>query len=216
MGEELDKKVIDIQVAADKEQMSYLIDDYKPFILKVVTEAKKGYVDLDNDDEFSIALMAFKEAIERYDIKQGNFLSFASLVIRSRLKSYWSSTANKNHFELDEERDKEESFEDSVLLRLEIEAFEKSLEAFGITFDDLIDKVPKHQDTLDKAKEIGRKAAQDEEIIDFLYTKRRLPITLICEKYFISPKVVKRSKLLITSIIILVKEGYGNIFDWIS
>ncbi len=45
------------------------------------------YVCTDNDEEFSIALIAFNEAIEKYNEDRGNFWAFAKLVIESRLKN---------------------------------------------------------------------------------------------------------------------------------
>ncbi len=40
------------------------------------------------DEELSIALMAFNEAIDGYDTSKGSFLSFAKLVINRRLIDY--------------------------------------------------------------------------------------------------------------------------------
>jgi len=214
--EELDKRVEKIKGSSEDLEASRLIEEYKPFILKVVTEAKNGYVDLDNDEEFSIALVAFKEAMDRYELDQGRFLTFAGLVIRSRLKNYWESSKSDTYASLDLEIEDKDSMEDAALLRIEIQSFEKSLQRFGITFDDLVDKAPKHRDTLQKAKELGMKSAQDEEIVSHLYTKRRLPVAMVSRKFFVSPKVVKGSKIFIISIIVVVKEGFENIFSWIS
>ena len=63
------------------------IEESIPFIVKTTSSFLGRYVCTDNDEEFSIALIAFNEAIERYDEERGNFWSFAKLVIESRLKN---------------------------------------------------------------------------------------------------------------------------------
>ena len=64
-----------------------LIREYIPFIR---SEAAKFMSRLctDQDDEYSIAMMAFYEAIMGYEKGRGAFLSYAALLIRSRLVDY--------------------------------------------------------------------------------------------------------------------------------
>ena len=71
-------------MSADKNK---IIQDHIPFIIKTVSDLTGRYVTLD-DDEMSIALLAFNEAIDKYDNTKGAFLAFARLVIRSRLLTY--------------------------------------------------------------------------------------------------------------------------------
>jgi len=71
------------------------ISEYKPFILKVTSNATGKYIDTRNSDEFSIALSAFNEAIDKFDIEKGyNFFLFSEQVIRRRLIDY--SRSNKD------------------------------------------------------------------------------------------------------------------------
>ena len=55
-----------------------------------------GFLVTRSDDEFSIALLAFYEAVKHYDPAGGSFGAFASLVIRHRLADYYRS---QRHFE---------------------------------------------------------------------------------------------------------------------
>ena len=50
--------------------MNELIDSYKPFIAKTVSSVCKRYIH-ESDDEFSIGLIAFNEAIQKYIPKKG-------------------------------------------------------------------------------------------------------------------------------------------------
>ena len=63
------------------------IEQSMPFIIKTTSSFLGRYVCTDNDEEFSIALIAFNEAIEKYNEDRGNFWAFAKLVIESRLKN---------------------------------------------------------------------------------------------------------------------------------
>ena len=64
-----------------------LIRDYIPFIR---SEASKCISKpcTEQDDEFSIAMIAFHEAILGYDRNRGAFISYASMLIRSRIIDY--------------------------------------------------------------------------------------------------------------------------------
>ena len=47
----------------DQHVQNYLLKTYHPFIAKCVSEVCKRYIDPKRDDEFSIGLSAFNEAI---------------------------------------------------------------------------------------------------------------------------------------------------------
>jgi RNA polymerase sigma factor len=216
MRTELDDKIIQIKSTDNKEEINRLIEDYQPFVLNVITALKKSYVDVDNDDEFSIGLMAFYEALEKYNEARGDFLSFARLVIQSRIKDYWSQQKHEYTTNLLEDAVIEENFDEKLLLRKEIEDFEKVLKSFGLTFEQLVDHTPKHIDTQKRAKKIGLQAAEQEDLMTHLYTKKRLPITQISRRFKVSLVIVKRSKITITSVMIIVKEKFSRIMEWIE
>lgn len=70
------------------ENLDQLINQHMAFLIRTVSNFTGKYVSIENDDEFSIALIAFTEAVKKYDEDRGNFLGFAKLVIESRLKTY--------------------------------------------------------------------------------------------------------------------------------
>ncbi|MEG1773263.1 MAG: RNA polymerase subunit sigma, partial [Oscillospiraceae bacterium] len=81
-------------IAGDPDDREELIRQYKPFILKCASDCAKRYI-TDSDGEWSIALQAFSEALDKYRQEEGPFLSFAKLVIRRRLCDYFD--ANKKY-----------------------------------------------------------------------------------------------------------------------
>lgn len=201
------------------------IEENIPFIVKTTSSFLGRYVCTDNDEEFSVALIAFNEAIERYNEERGNFWSFAKLVIESRLKNHLQKNAR-----LEAASSLEELTEDGIQihddnvkvdkttsdLRDEIMAFKEELGLFGITFEILVEESPKHKDTRDRAIKIGYRVSDDEVIIEKVYDKRRLPIRDISRKFEITEKIIKRSKTFILSTAVLFFKKYKNLIIWIK
>ena len=79
---ELDKQIIEIR--NDRNALEEFIISQEGFIIKTATRITKRFVSK-SDDEWSIALSAYLEAIEKYDIEKGSFVPFAEMIIRSRL-----------------------------------------------------------------------------------------------------------------------------------
>jgi RNA polymerase sigma factor len=72
----------------DRDLQNQLIEQYKPFIAKTVSSVCKRYIN-ENDDEFSIGLIAFNDAIEKYSTDKGSSLfAFAELVIKRKVIDY--------------------------------------------------------------------------------------------------------------------------------
>ena len=79
------------QVYAAKENVRAaddLIRAYLPFIKAETAKFLKRPPIEGQDDELSIAMMAFHEAIGGYSRTRGSFLKYAAMLIRSRLVDY--------------------------------------------------------------------------------------------------------------------------------
>ncbi|HAK42826.1 MAG TPA: hypothetical protein DCM59_09170, partial [Clostridium sp.] len=55
--------------------------------MKCTSKITRKYI-TKSDDEWSVSLRAFVQAIQGYELNKGNFLSFAELIIRRRLIDY--------------------------------------------------------------------------------------------------------------------------------
>lgn len=133
-----------------------LIKDYMAFIVKTISSITGRYVSIENDDELSIALIAFKEAVDKYEESRGSFSSFAKLVISSRVKNYLIKENKHNNTQsiealkengIDVTEMAEKEVESSDELASEINKLREEIEIFGFTFEDLVDESPKHEDT---------------------------------------------------------------------
>ena len=81
----------------DDRARNELIQSYVPFILRIASQASRRYIDRDRDDEFSVAMLAMNEAIDRFDdSRKMNFLGFAETIIRRRLIDYFRSQKSQS------------------------------------------------------------------------------------------------------------------------
>lgn len=79
-----------------------LIRSYIPFIRKEASKFLSG-VCTEQDDEFSIAMIAFHEAIQSYSRTRGSFLHYASILIKNRLIDYHrKESRHQGHLSLHE------------------------------------------------------------------------------------------------------------------
>lgn len=123
------------------DHLEELIEKYKAFLIRTVSETTGRYVSVEHDDEFSIALSAFAEAIERYQPERGSFLAFAGLVIQSRLRTYLAREHRyENEVSLEELSENGQEFsspdyEEKEDLLQEIHLFQDELSIFSLDLE---------------------------------------------------------------------------------
>lgn len=214
--------LIDLNVDKNT-SINELIENHMPFIIKSISEVTGRYVSCENDEELSVGLLGFHEAIERYDNEKGHFLSYAKLVIGSRIKNYLKSENKHQHSSLDDLLDKgvdikDEYFEpkeDNSLLLEQINKLKNEISSFGFTFEDLVNEAPKQQATRKNAIMLAEQISVEEEFTSFMYLKKRLPITRIVAKFSVTEKVIKRSKKFIISVVIIIDKNFNALKNWI-
>ena len=202
-----------------------LIEEYIPFIIKTISKFTNRYVSIENDEEFSIGLVGFYEAIQKYNNDKGPFLPFAQLVITSRLKNYYNKE-NKHNLHISMDSMEEEGInikeklsnpiEDKSELVDEMDELKREINIFGFSLEDLVDEAPKHVDTRANALDLSEKVSKDKPLVDFMYTKMRLPIKQISLKYRVTQKVIKGSKKFIITGIIIFYRNFRNLKLWIK
>ena len=204
------------------ENIEYLIEKYMAFLIKTVSGFTGRYISIENDEEFEIALLAFTEAVEKYQSEKGVFLAFAKLVIVSRLKNY--AEKEKKHekvvsldelYESGQDFQAEEAEEQDDYLQQEILRYKKELLFFGLTFEKLADEAPRHKDTRENALNAAEKAGNNEEIVEETYKKRRLPIRKVAVLAELTEKVIKRSKSFILGSMIIFAKEFPALLYWI-
>lgn len=201
----------------------YLIEKHMPFIVKTISEVTGRYVSCENDEEISIGLLAFNEAIERFDDDKGHFISFAKLVISSRIKNYLKSENRHQHSSFEELVDNGMDLRDEYIekeeenreLIDEITLFKEKISSFGFSLEELVEEAPKQQATRINAINLSKQISGEQDLTDFMYEKKRLPISKIVSRFDVTEKVVKRSKKFIISVVIIITENMTLLKNWI-
>ena len=201
------------------------IEEHFPFIIKSISKVTKRYVSIENDEEFSIGVLAFHEAMKKHSEDKGPFLPFANLVISSRIKNYLLKT-NKHRLDSSLENLKEDGIEfseeistpieDKNHLKEEIEKLKVYMNEFGFDFEDLVDDAPKHKKTRENAIDLSKKISDEKPLVDFMYEKKRLPIKRISLQFSVTEKVIKGSKKFIITVVIIFDKNFRNLKLWIK
>ncbi|MCA0983956.1 RNA polymerase sigma-I factor [Halobacillus yeomjeoni] len=229
---------LDDQVASakdgDDETRNAILKQYQPFIAKSVSEVCKRYIDPLKDDEFSIGLLAFNEAIQAYSCEKGSsFLSFARLVIKRKVIDHIRN--EQKHpvvTSLDEEVYEEEQMEnpsevaaakdryqldtESWYRKQEIAEFHAELKKYKLTFDDLIEASPKHRDARESAVEVARLVFQDPHLREKVLEKGRLPIKDLVDKVEVSKKTLERNRKFIIALVLIFNGDYVYLNDYLK
>lgn len=178
------------------------------------------------DEELSIVLLAFYEAILAYEKKRGAFLSYASRGIRNRLIDYYRR--EKRHAKVislyepvqDDDSDsmKIDHLEHSVndierghhrsATREEIEEFEKQLSEFGISFSDVADNCPRQERTLQACRRVLTAARENPELLDELIHTKKLPMAALSEISKTDKKTMERHRKYLVAVLLAFTNGY--------
>lgn len=205
--------------------LNSLIERHMPFLIRTVSNFTGRYISVENDEEFSIGLLAFAEAVKRYEPDRGNFLSFAKLVMESRLKNY----VEKKNAHMKEEslealqetgidfsqREDEEN-EETQKLHEEIIKYREELLLFDLTLEKLADTSPKHRDTRRTAVQTAETASRDPETVEETYRKRKLPVRKVARLGKVTEKVVKNSKTFVLAVMIIFVREFTGLRYWIK
>ena len=204
------------------DHLEELIEKYKAFLIRTVSETTGHYVSVEHDEEFSISLSAFAEAIERYQPERGSFLAFAGLVIQSRLRTYLARESRyKNEVSLEELSENGQEFsspyhEEKEDLLQEIDLFQDELSIFSLNLEILAECSPKHQDTRRRAVDIAEKSSGSPKIIQETYRKKKLPVRLVAGFCDVTEKIVKGSRQFILATLVIFFKKFPILLQWVK
>jgi RNA polymerase sigma factor len=219
----------------DEEVLHDLLYSYAPYMKKTASFVCKRYIH-EQDDEYSIALSAFHEAIQYYDVsKNASFLTFAHLLIRRKLIDHIRKEARRKDAPLglgldsqDEETDAFDTLESSHSFeqftaeqqaaerRVQILAYEQLLKPYGLSFQELVKVSPSHEDTRQTAFQIAQIIAESDEFYETFAQKKQLPIKELEELVLVSRKTIERQRKYIVAIVILLKSDLYYLKDYLK
>jgi len=201
-----------------------MIREFMPFIHKETAKFLKRPVDKDNDDELSIAMIAFYEAILGYSVVRGSFLHYAALHIRSRLIDHARrEKKHRGHISLDApEEDSESSPVNSVAdpdnesekriayyaAKAEVDEFAAQLLGFGVSLTEVSEHCPKQKRTLDACRAAAHYVREHPFILEEFLRTKRLPIALISQGSGVERKTLERHRKYIVALLLACTNGY--------
>ena len=206
-----------LRAQADREFRETFIAENTDFIKSAAAKTLHHFV-TEHDDEWSVALIAFNEAIDSYIEERGEFSTFAGVVINRRLtdelrKVYRTGNEIPTSFDTMEGRVQEDetSFQTEVRSAVakeaedrfnsgahsakdEIEAVQKILQKYGFSFFDLADCSPKAAKTkVECAKAVGV-LLTNEELFREMQRTRSLPLREIIAISGVKRKTIDRHR----------------------
>lgn len=213
------------------EAMSVLINEYSPFIARVVKNHIGHYVTAGVDDEFSIGMSGFEEALRTYIPEKGYFLSFAEKIIRWRLIDYYRKNArwtlNASLEQLQEENGSalvlgaraQQAYQQSVetdQMTAEILEFREALSEWGIDFSQLLSLSPKQEKIRRLLQETARKISADPMLLQKLKATGKVPVQQILSMGWIDRKRMERGRVYIIACVIVLTGEYEMIHDYLE
>lgn len=226
--------LLDRAKSGDDEARNQLIQDYLPLVLKVASQKAGRFLRPGVDEEISIALMAFNEAITAYEEGRGSFVSFSQTVIQRRLVDYFrrgrASQREVALSEFEQEDDQPGSkpnpldhlaqaawglHEEQEARRLEIEEYQNLLAAYGMTFRDLARVAPKHRDSRARAVSMARMVARDAAFRDSLTGRQELPVRSLAEQFGVSRKLVERHRKFIIAVALILMHDLPHLAGYV-
>ena len=201
-----------------------LIRQYMGFIRsEAMKTVKKTHGE--NDDEISVAMFAFYEAVMNYERGRGAFLPFAARAIRNRLIDHYRREKKHEHVgslhaPMDEEERTElldtlpdqknevEAYELREASRREIREFEKKLQTFGLSFSDVADNCPRQERTLEACRRVLDCARKNPELLDRFEQTGRLPVNELSQKSGTDKKTMERHRKYLAAILLAFTNGY--------
>ncbi len=214
------------------DEINRFVEEYKPFIASCTEKVAGRYVSYGSDDELSIAMLAFVEAIHSFDETKGNFFSFSRNVIKRRLIDYYrSEKRHSNVISLNmymEEHDEEFDLSSGEAIRihseqklaefrrLEMEELGKELKEWGITFSELAGASPKHEKTRRQCSEIVGIILSRPDMLQQVIIKKYLPLAEIEKASKLPRKLMERFRKYIIAVIVIATGDYEYIRDYIK
>lgn len=208
----------------DMEEADRLIGAYMPFIRAETAKFLRRPPIEGHDDELSIAMIAFHEAIRGYSRTRGAFLKYAAMLIRSRLIDYQRS--ERRHQEtisldtpageddtplgdtLADGKDESEELLIREATRAEIEELSRQMQEFGVSLTDVAENCPRQQRTLLACRKALWYAKEHPELLEELLQTKRLPVARLSAGSGTERKTLERHRKYMVALLLIYTNGY--------
>lgn len=223
-----------VRAADDNAYLERFITAQQQFILRCAGKNCGRFVDR-SDDEFSIALMAFYEAVQAYNPANGGFLPFAATVISRRLTDYhrgqrrFSCEIQLAPQAFDGTIDPDEG-DTSLQLAVaeqaaqpqalsaagEIEAANALFADYGFTFYDLADCSPRADKTRTACAKAAAVLLRTPGLLGEMKKTKQLPIGQLVKSSGVPKKVIERHRRYLIAAALLLSGDYPMLSEYLQ
>ena len=193
------------------------IQENEGFILSSASKAAGKFIDR-SSDEFSTALIAFNEAIERYSPEKGGFNAFAKVVIKSRIidekRKIHMNTIPFSQLQSEDEDGNTSEFDpigakDAVTeQQLEMALLKEELEAYDISFFELPKFTPKSKKTKRETYKIVKYISENKALKKSLELTGNIPVSAVITGIGASRKLMERHRKYIIAAVVILCGDY--------
>ena len=219
------------KAAADENAFAALSKEFEKHNRFIASRATGRFI-TENDDEWSVVLLAFYEAVREYRPDKGGFTAFSDLVIRRRIIDhirYEKRSSKETAVDMDfqetdpadgmrvftaAERIAAEAIENAGRereaqdIRWEIEGLNKELAGYGISFTDLPDASPKAEKTKKACAGAAAAVLGNRALYQKLRKNHRLPAKEISKSTGIPLKTLDKHRKYIIAVILIMAGDF--------
>ena len=202
-----------------------LLENSKFFIHKVACRYCYKQLQWGQDEELSIALIAFDEAIDKYnEEKKVPFLVFARLVIRNRLIDFLRQENKQSRASLDKEnqtieenRLALEKYDEEMALREcreEVEQYEVLLTRYNLSLKELTLSTPKHKPVRRYLIKVACLLAGEPKLFSSFIETKRLPLKELGQVSGVPRKTLEKHRKYLAALSLIF--GHPEDFTYIN
>lgn len=221
--------------AGDEEVLSDLLFAFTPFMKKTASFICKRPID-EHDEEFSVAMNGFHEAVMAFDSTENASLqTFAHLIIKRRMIDYIRKESLRNEKVLLMQSSNEEAYaseqhflfdkqsihtyteeQQKAARREELSRYSNLLAKFNLSFEELTTVAPRHAESRKTAFQTAQIIAETEEFYDYLIKNKKLPLKEIEAIVEVSRKTLERHRKYIIAVALLLNSDFVYIKEYVK
>lgn len=224
-------EIMDIQ-KGNEVLRNQFIEKYSNYIVSMASRVKGNYVQIENDEEYSVALNAFNRAVDLYNPDRGaSFFTFAGLLIKRDIIDLYKKNSSLKEIPIshlnNEDNDRSEydprntedtirCQEDQFNLQQEINIYKTLLKEYAIDFNTLASVSPKHAEVRRKMIMLAKMLSEEMDLKASIIKKKTLPLKEMESRLDYSRKTLERHRKYILANFILINSDLDYLKEYIK
>ena len=203
-----------VRAKEDGPFLERFIEAHEGFILRTASR-HAGHTVTRSDDEYSVALLAFYEAVKGYDPAGGPFGAYASLVIGRRLADYYRAS-HRFDAEVSLAPQTFDGTMRTVCAAEEIESADEQFAKYGFSFYDLASCSPKSDKTRCGCGMAAAALSRSSVLTASLRRTHELPVRALAKESGVSARLIERHRNYIVAAALLLDGDYPVLSSYLG